>query len=67
MNWIVPFVLGVFIGQEIENAPKVKPLMEYCIHKAFEFSKQVETETKKREPEKENFLQKYVSFSKKDD
>lgn len=40
-NWILPFVAGVFVGQEIQEAPKVRPYIEAGIRKVMEISKDI--------------------------
>jgi len=39
MFWIVSFILGVIIGQELENIPRVKPIVEVGLQKTFEYLK----------------------------
>ena len=38
VHWIVPFVLGVFVGQEVENLPKVKPWLQTGLDRFVNFS-----------------------------
>ena len=40
-NWILPFIAGVFVGQEFKEAPKVRPYIESGVRKMIEVSKDI--------------------------
>lgn len=40
-NWIIPFVAGLFVGQEFQDAPKVRPYIEAGIRKLIQVSKEI--------------------------
>ena len=40
-NWIIPFLAGVFVGQEFKEAPKVRPYIESGVRKIIEVSKDI--------------------------
>jgi hypothetical protein len=44
-NWIIPFLVGMFVGQEFEDAPRVRPYIESGIRKVIQISKDVITNT----------------------
>lgn len=51
MNWLVPFVVGVFVGQEMNNVPKVKPYVTDAAEKFMAFVKDLsdkQNENKKK-------------------
>ena len=37
MNWIVSLIVGILIGQEAENLPRVQPILKKCLLKTIEF------------------------------
>jgi len=45
-NWIIPFVVGVFVGQEFQEAPKVRPYIEAGIRKIIQVGKEIADNTK---------------------
>jgi len=40
-NWIIPFIAGVFVGQEIQEAPKVRPYLEAGVKKIMDISREI--------------------------
>ena len=40
-NYIVPFVLGVFVGQEIQDVPRVKPYLQSAVNKVIQIGREI--------------------------
>jgi hypothetical protein len=40
-NYIIPFLLGVFVGQEIQDIPRIKPYLESTLRKAIEIGREI--------------------------
>jgi len=40
-NWILPFIAGLFIGQEFKEAPKVRPYLESGVRKLIEVTREI--------------------------
>jgi hypothetical protein len=36
MNWIVPFIIGIFVGQEYTQIPRIKPIAVMGYNKLLE-------------------------------
>lgn len=51
-NWIIPFILGVFVGQEFKEAPKVRPYLEAGVRKIIEVSRDIFNNAQVDEDEK---------------
>lgn len=50
MNWIIPFVAGVFVGQEFQEAPRVRPYIESGIRKVIAMFQEVKANAEKETP-----------------
>jgi hypothetical protein len=50
MNWIIPFVIGVLVGQEIQDIPRVRPFITAGIKRLIDFSKEIAKEASQNSP-----------------
>lgn len=48
MNWFIPFLIGLFIGQEFQNIPRIKPIGVTLFRRAVDYSKTFEEEGNKQ-------------------
>ena len=48
MNWIVPFFIGVFVGQEINDIPRVRPYVEAGVQKVVAIGKEISENAEKK-------------------
>lgn len=53
-NWIIPFIAGVFVGQEFRDAPKVRPYIEAGVRKIIQVSKDIFDNAKEAKEAKED-------------
>ena len=40
-NWIIPFLAGIFVGQEVKEVPRVRPYIESAVKKIIEVGKDI--------------------------
>jgi hypothetical protein len=40
-NYIIPFIIGIFVGQEIKEIPRVKPYLEAIVKKIIQVGKEI--------------------------
>jgi len=49
-NWIIPFVLGIFVGQEIKEVPRVRPYIESGVRKLMEIGREIYDNAQRERP-----------------
>jgi hypothetical protein len=52
MNWLIPFLVGVFCGQEFKDLPLIKPYVTYSFNKITEYVNTVQDSSIVLPPEK---------------
>lgn len=48
-SWIIPFLIGIFVGQEIKEIPRVRPYVEAGAQKIFAVGKEISNDAQKRD------------------
>ena len=38
MNWLVSFIIGILVGQEMHSIPRIKPILKDGFQKIVEYS-----------------------------
>lgn len=51
VNWIVPLFIGVFIGQELNDIPRVRPYVEAGVQKVVAIGKEISDNAEKKAKE----------------
>jgi hypothetical protein len=59
MNWIFSFIIGVLVGQEVQNIPRVKPILEKGFVKTVEYFQQYDTNIHKQQQDEEKTYYSY--------
>lgn len=59
--WTIPFVLGVFVGQEFSEIPKVRPYLQAALRKISKTATEISEEAKK-EAKKETKKNEGINF-----
>lgn len=70
MNWIVSFIVGVLVGQEVHNIPRVKPILEQGFTKTMQYMDHLKTQQQKDEVSQQGYYEyvmEYIYPKKKDE
>lgn len=64
MNWLISFIVGVLVGQEVQNIPRVKPIIQNGFVKTMEYMNSLEQIKQKKQQEPENlaFYTRYYKY-----